>query len=222
MTSKYHHIYGLWFAAEDQEIVFYVGHTTNLERRREEHLTNAFNPRHAEFDTEKYRWCRSLREQGLEYDLKPLALFVKDDDNSEYEWILRQARENIDLGITFYNGMPLCNMKAGDFLDEMLANRAIKTAKDIQDFKNRRLQIERERRSYLRDFSGDAEPTAQAQKIINWLQQDAERRQQIAEVEAKQRLEREGKYKAMLSDPERQERIRLETERMMNGDKKEN
>lgn len=218
--SKYHHIYGLWFPADNQEIIFYVGHTNDLERRREEHLTNAFNPRHAEYLTEKYHWCRSLREQGLEYDLKPLALFVKDDDNSEYEWILRQARENIDLGITFYNSMPLCNMKAGDFLDEMLADRAIKTAKDIQDFKNRRLQIERERRTYLRNFSGTAEPTAQAQKIINWLQEDGERRQQIALVEAKKRLEREGKYNTMLNDPERINRIKQETERMMNGNKK--
>ena len=74
----------------------------------------------------------------------------------------------------------------GDFLDEMLADRSIKTAKDIQNFKNKRLQIERERRSYLRDFSGTAEPTAQAQKIINWLHQDGERRQQIAEDAAKQ------------------------------------
>lgn len=220
--NKHHHIYGLFFTVDEQDIVFYVGHSNNLERRREEHLTNAVNPNHAEYLTEKYRWCRSLREQGIDYDLKPLQLWVSTDEASEYAWILRQARENIEHGITFYDGMPLCNMKAGDFLDEMLADRSITTAKDVKEFKNKRLQIERERRSYLRDFSGTAEPTAQAQKIIDWFKKDSEQRQQKAEDAAKKRMAREGKYNAMLSDPERQERIRIETERMMNGNKKEN
>lgn len=213
-----HHIYGLQFRAADDTIVFYVGHTTDLERRADEHNKNSQNPRHAEYNTEKYQWCRSLREQGLEFELVPLQLYAMTDEDSEYEWILRQARQNIAAGISFYDGSPLCNMKGGDFIWEMMADRNIRTAKDIKTYRQKKHKIETERRSYLRDFAGNCEPTAQAQTIIDWLHRDAARRQQLADVEAKRQQDREGKYKAMLSDPERINRIKQETERMMKND----
>lgn len=217
--NKHHHIYGLQFVANDQPIVFYVGHTNDLERRSDEHLRNSQNPRHAEYNTEKYQWCRSLREQGLEFELVPLQLAAVADEDSEYEWILRQARTNILAGVSFYDGSPLCNMKGGDFIWEMMADKAIKTAKDIKTYRQKKYKIETERRSYIRDFGGDVEPTAQAKKIIDWLKQDGERRSLLADVEAKRQQEAEGKYNAMLSDPERINRIKQQTERMMNGDK---
>jgi len=222
MKNDAHHIYGLQFKAGDDTVIFYVGHTNDLERRATEHQVNSANPKHAEYNTEKYQWCRSLREQGLEFELVPLQLFASTDEDSEYEWILRQARQNIQQGISFYNDSPLCNMKGGDFIWEMMADRNIRTAKDIKTFRQNKHKIERERRSYLRDFSGTAEPTAQAQKIIDWLHRDGERRQQLADVEAKRQQDRAAKYATMLNDPERIKRIKQETERMMNGDKKEN
>lgn len=220
--SKHHHIYGLQFMAGNEPVIFYVGHTNDLDRRSQEHQTNSQNPNHAEYNTEKYRWCRSLREQGLQFELVPLQLFVSADEDSEYEWILKQARQNISAGISFYDGSPLCNMKGGDFIWEMMADRNIRTAKDIKVFRQKKYKIEQERRSYLREFAGTSEPTAQAQKIITWFQQDGERRFKLADIEAKRQQDREGKYNTMLTDPERINRIKQETERMLNGDKKEN
>ena len=222
MKNKHHHIYGLYFNLADNDIVFYVGHTNNLERRTEEHLTNAFNPEHAEYNTEKYQWCRSLREQGIEYNLKPLKLWATTEDDSEYEWILRVARDNEDAGIRFYDGGLLCNMKAGDFIHEMMADRTINTAKDIADFRRNREKLKTERRSYLRDFSGSQETTPGAQKIIDWLQADSAIRRQEAEEALKRQQIKEGKYNAMLADPARALRIKQETERMQNGNKEKN
>lgn len=219
MQNKHHHIYGLQFVANELPIVFYVGHTNDMERRAAEHHRNSENPEHAEYLTEKYQWCRSLREQGLEFELVPLQLFAETDEDSEYEWILRQARENILAGISFYDGSPLCNMKGGDFIWEMMADKNIKTAKDIKTYRQKKYKIETERRSYIRDFSGDAEPTDAAKKMIAWLHRDGARRSELADVEAKRQQEAEGKYNAMLSDPERINRIKQQTERMMNGDK---
>ena len=219
MKNDAHHIYGLQFQAADDTIVFYVGHTNDLERRSEEHQKNSQNPRHAEYNTEKYQWCRSLREQGLEFELVPLQLYASTDEDSEYEWILRQARLNIAAGISFYNGAPLCNMKGGDFIWEMMAKPEITLAKHIKTYRQEKYKIERERRSYLREFAGNCEPTAQAQTIIDWLHKDGERRQQLADVEAKRQQDRAAKYNTMLNDPERQAKIRLETERMMGSEK---
>ena len=208
--------------AGDLPVIFYVGHTNDLERRADEHRTNSANPRHAEYNTEKYQWCRSLREQGLEFQFVALQLYASTDEDSEYEWILRQARENIAQGISFYNGSPLCNMKGGDFIWEMMAEKQIRTAKDIKAFRQNKHKIERERRSYLRDFGGYSEPTEQAKKIIGWLVKDGERRNKLADDMAKRQQERDNKYATMLNDPERIARIKQATERMMNGDQKEN
>lgn len=220
--SKHHHIYALQFMIGDSPVVFYVGHTNDLERRAEEHRTNSANPNHAEYNTEKYQWCRSLREQGLEFEFVALQLYASTDEDSEYEWILRQARQNIQQGISFYNDSPLCNMKGGDFIWEMMAEKQIRTAKDIKEFRQRKHKIERERRSYLRDFAGTGEPTEQAKKIIGWLVKDGERRSKLADEAAKREQDRAAKYNTMLNDPERIKRIKLETERMMNGYKEEN
>lgn len=217
-----HHIYGLQFLAGDEPVIFYVGHTNDLERRATEHLRNSDNPRHAEYNTEKYQWCRSLREQGLQFELVPLQLYATTDEDSEYEWILRQARANIAAGISFYAGAPLCNMKGGDFIWEMMAKPEITQAKHIKTYREEKYKIETEQRSYLRDFSSTAEPTENAKKIIEWLHTDAARRSKIADEAAKAKQIRDGKYDTMLRDPERINRIKLETERMMNGDKEKN
>jgi hypothetical protein len=219
--NKHHHIYALEFKAGDQDIVFYVGHTTDLERRANEHQVNSENPKHAEYDTEKYQWCRSLRRQGLEFELVPLQLYASTDEDSEYEWILRQARQNVLAKISFYNGHPLCNMKGGDFIWEMMADKAIKSAKDIKEFRLNKQKIDREHRSYIRDFAGTRSAPEQAQNIVDWLKRDGERRSKLADDEAKLKQSRQGKYNTMLNDPERIAKIRIETERMMNDSKKE-
>lgn len=219
--SKHHHIYALQFIVDNKPIVFYVGHTNDLERRADEHRNNSRNPNHAEYNTEKYQWARSLDEQAIAWQLEPLQLYAVADEDSEYEWILRQSRQNILAGISFYNDSPLCNMKGGDFIWEMMADKNISLAKDIKEFRIKRNKIEREQRSYLRNFAGTRSAPEQAQNIVNWLKQDGERRSKLADDAAKKEQDRLGKYNSMLNDPERRERIKQQTERMMNGDKEE-
>ena len=215
--SKHHHIYALQFVVDDAPIVFYVGHTTDLERRADEHGNNSKNPNHAEYNTEKYQWARSLDEQQIAWRLEPLQLYAVADEDSEYEWILRQSRQNILAGISFYNGHPLCNMKGGDFIWEMMADKTINRAKDIKEFRLNKLKIERERRSYIRDFTTTRSAPEHVENIISWLKRDGERRSQLADDEARRIQNQDVKYNTMLNDPERIKRIKAETERMMNG-----
>jgi hypothetical protein len=60
---------------------------------------------------------------------------VEDDEDSEYSWVLRVARNNQHDGITFYNDLPLTNMRRGDLLEEMLADRSLNTAQQIKEWR---------------------------------------------------------------------------------------
>lgn len=163
-------LYTLAFLAGDEPVVFYVGHTNDVERRRGEHTRNPLNPKHAEYDTYKYRWCRDLISAGIEYTLTPI-LEIDSDDDSEYEWILKFARDNEQRGIEFYDGYPLTNMKAGDFLTEILAIPEINTAEDIREYRNAKAI---RAISYERDGGGTGEYTEQGAKHIEEAHRIAE------------------------------------------------
>jgi hypothetical protein len=64
-----------------------------------------------------------------------LSPMVEDDEDSEYSWVLRVARNNQHDGITFYNDLPLTNMRRGDLLEEMLADRSLNTAQQIKEWR---------------------------------------------------------------------------------------
>jgi len=122
-------------------VVFYVGCTNDVVRRTQEHMRNPFVSGHAEYDTYKYRFCRDLADLDITYSMVIIEPAVDvADDSDEYSWILQTARINQDLGIKFYQDLPLTNMRAGDFLDEMIRDRTINSSGDIRAFKQRREQ----------------------------------------------------------------------------------
>ena len=167
-----HVVYGLAFVIEDEPIIFYVGHTNDVERRTREHANNPFNPNHSEYDTMKYRWCRQLHESRISYDLFVIREFVETDEDSEYAIILDVARDNQQRGITFFDGLPLTNMKAGDFIEEMLdagvqGSQGVKLYKEIMAISKRAI-------TYQREDLGTGEFTEQGQKHIDEAHRIAE------------------------------------------------
>lgn len=200
-------LYVLAFEAGNEPIVFYVGHTTDVERRRQEHMMNPLNPNHAEYNTYKYQWARSLIETGIEYKLIPLHK-IETDDDTEYEWILKFARRNAEAGIAFYDGYPLTNMKAGDFLGEILHRTEITTAEQITNYRRQRSI------SYLRDGTGELTPIGK--KIVADLQVYAEKVRQENAVREQKKLERENAQLIQLRDVSRRCRIVSETMALLN------
>lgn len=195
-------LYVLAFEADDEPIVFYVGHTNDIERRRQEHLNNPLNPNHAEYNTYKYQWARSLLEMGIEYKLIPLHK-IETDDDTEYEWILKFARRNADAGISFYDGYPLTNMKAGDFLTEIINRKDITTASDITKYRTQRSI------SYLRDGNGELTPIGK--KIVADLQVYAEKVRLENAEKAKKKMARENAQLIQLQDHSRKTKLIMET-----------
>lgn len=195
-------LYVLAFEADDEPIVFYVGHTNDIERRRQEHMTNPLNPNHAEYMTYKYQWARSLIEMGIEYMLIPLHK-IETDDDTEYEWILKFARRNAEANISFYEGYPLTNMKAGDFLTEILHKREISTAAEITKYRTQRSI------SYLRDGNGELTPIGK--KIVADLQVYAEKVRRENLEREKKKLERENAQLINLRSDNRKNKIMKET-----------
>lgn len=233
--AETHSIYALAFMADSVPVIFYVGHTKDHKRRRNEHLTNPFNPNHREYMTMKYRWCRSLRELGIDYDLIVLHEDVLDDDVTEYVKILEIARDNESKGITFYDGLPLTNMKAGDMLSEMLREN-VRTYDDVINFCDRQdgtkiaamVNYERDinspfasvRAQALDWFGPTPEPqTERARAVKLWLKEYGEKTwrdfEQSILQESLNKNQNQSKYEAMLADPERQARILAETRRLM-------
>jgi len=233
--TKTHSIYALAFMAQDTPVIFYVGHSNDVKRRRGEHLSNPFNVNHREYHTMKYRWCRSLRDAGIDYDLIVLHEDVVVDDVSEYLKILEIARDNTSKGIKFYDGLPLTNMKAGDLLYEMLQEN-VRTYEDIVAFHDRHdqrrtqaiIDYERDinspfagvRAQALDWFTPTPEPiTERARQIKLWLKEHADRSyaefKQSILTEDLVKNQKQSNYEKMLADPERQQRIREETLKLM-------
>ena len=190
-------VYTLAFQVEREDpMIFYVGTTNNFKRRQQEHRTNSINPQHSEYDTYKYQWIRSLEQLGIPYTMTQIVDVAETDEDSEYEWILRIARDNESKNIAFYENLPLTNMKAGDFLTEMLADKTIKTASDVARFRQERaeravtytrdpreqpeLQTENARRIIgdLKLFEPEIKRTHKRNKTApdcDWIKQDTQR-----------------------------------------------
>jgi hypothetical protein len=205
-----HKIYGLAFIDQyDTACIFYVGHTTDIDRRFREHAVNAYNKNHAEYDTYKYQFIRSLDELNIPWSISVLEEQVTHDDDSEYEWILRIARDNEDKSRQFYHGLPLTNMRAGDFVEEMVRDRSISTRQEVGAWRERRRQ-QREI-SYIRDQT-DTPQNLDAKELAR-----REQRQQIFQdwqsaIRQTPRSEPDcQRYLDMLNNTERQEKIQTET-----------
>jgi hypothetical protein len=197
-----HYLYTLVFDADPEPVVFYVGHTKDPKRREVEHRLAAKDPANTEY---KYQWCRELAAVGV-----PWAFVVvdeiEDDEDSEYAWILKFARRNQDLGIKFIDELPLTNMKAGDFLEEILADRTITTREEIREYRHQRSQAV----SYQR-----VRPTERAQQIIDSELAAAEQSRLDSYRQQRLQVAKDLAYEQMLNDPERQRRIQTETLKLM-------
>lgn len=121
-------------------VIFYIGCTNDPARRLREHQRNAFDLDHTESDTYKYQFIRDLKDLGLDFTMEIVEETAITDEADEYTYVLRAARLNESLDIKFYDSMPLTNMRAGDFLEEMLRDRSVVSAESIRSFRARQEQ----------------------------------------------------------------------------------
>ena len=195
-----HSLYTLSFGSGEDTAVFYVGCTNDVRRREAEHRNNPFNENHNEYNTFKYQFIRQLREVGMNFVFTALHQ-IEEDADSEYEWVLQFARANQAAGRTFIDGHPLTNMKAGDFLSEILNRPEVRTRSDIAQYRTARA-------NRVSSLERGESPSPSARTSQAWLEIQAalasakkpERHYTMSEVEA---------------DPERIERLRKQTEVMM-------
>jgi len=214
MTKKEnHYLYALTFDANPQPVVFYVGHTNNPKRRETEHRAAVRDTANTEY---KYQWCRQLEAVGVKWDFVVLGE-IEDDEDAEYEWVLKFARDNKSKDIAFIDDLPLTNMKAGDFLHEILDRPEIRTKKQIKQYREERKQRATD---YERDNdqSWNYVPTAKGEMFKEYVQALGEEHAAVSEQERQRAAEKAKKYMDMLNSPERQQRIREETERLMRED----
>jgi hypothetical protein len=215
--DKKHYLYVLAFDADPQPVVFYVGHTNNPKRRRTEHRSSAKDTANTEY---KYRWCRQLESIGVPWDFIVIGS-IEDDEDAEYEWILKFARDNQSKNIKFIDDLPLTNMKAGDFLGEILNRRDINTAGEIKQYRQQQANLKTI--NYTRTDTGitPAPISAKSQQLIDYLKASGEVSQAKTEEQRQRAEQRAQAYLKMLNDPNRQRRIQEETERLMQEDQNE-
>lgn len=212
-----HHLYALVFEAEPENVIFYVGHTNDLKRRETEHRSAVRNESNTEY---KYRWCRYLEAVGIEWHMVDLGL-IEDDEDTEYAWVLKIARDNIDRGIEFIEGLPLTNMKAGDFLEEILHKREIATNEQIRNY---RIHREQQRKvSYERDSAEDFYTRTEEQqtrnvRLKNFLAAAGEASSAQEETQRAKAAQRAENYLTMINDSNRKQRIKDATDKMENDE----
>lgn len=147
--KKFVSVYHLYFMIGDRKITYYIGRTGDVKRREREHRLAVLD---SQEQTDKYRWSRQLEKSGIEWHMEVLSDMVEDNLESEYEWVLRAARNNRHDGVKFYNDLPLTNLRRGDFLEEMLAQSNVNTAEQIRDWiavRELRRQVEYESRHFV-------------------------------------------------------------------------
>jgi hypothetical protein len=208
-------LYTLFFEAEpDNPVVFYVGHTNDVDRRWTEHINNAFNENHAEYETYKYRWIRSLRDVGIECQMDVLHEIDTDDD-TEYEWILKIARMNTRLGIEFYDGYPLTNMKAGDLLTELIACKYVTSKEDIAKYR----QAKQHTVTYTRaDGKQEESFTTKGAAIIAELHRQADASRAERHRQSIKQIARAAQQKIDLQDPGRIAKLKQQTRDLLYAD----
>jgi len=215
-----HYLYTLVFDASPQPVVFYVGRTIDPRRREAEHRYAVKDLTNQEY---KYQFCRELAEIGVDWQMA-VACEIDNDEDSEYEWVLKFARHNRNAGIEFIEGLPLTNMRRGDFYEEMIAEKSIQTAEDIKEYRLQRIEAAKAvkfKKAADWDFSGTTpEPTGMLAKIMaEWMRNRCPGKfQDFAEEKKRQREE---EYQKMINDPDRTERIKAETLRLMAEDREQ-
>jgi predicted GIY-YIG superfamily endonuclease len=208
-----HSLYTLSFDAPDGPIVFYVGCTNNPDRREREHKTNPFNENHAEYMTFKYQFCRMLAAKEQAYKLDVIIDDIGSDEDSEYEWVLNFARHNTENGYEFLNGYPLTNMKAGDFLSEIINRPEVRTASDIKKYKADKIaKLKAISYKRNREIEGPVNPAWTALKAKMEVESVAYIEQ--CELKSRKKAEAQAAEIAMLTSDDRMARLAAETKRL--------
>ena len=192
-----HFLYTLKFESIQGDVVFYVGHTNDPKRRETEHRGAAKNLDNQEY---KYQTCRMLDEAGVRWYFEVVGE-IDDDEDSEYEWVLKYARVNQDQGMTFIDNLPLTNMRRGDFLEEILMDRTINTASEIGEYRQ-------QRKNRVTSYN---QGTPLSQQLVAGLNDKVELDRIQRHEQRLKAIQREQNYQAMIADPERQNRIRQQT-----------
>ena len=135
MSATTESIYGLFYddfrspqhlQEGPDEVLFYVGRTTNIEKRMKQHLYEA-----GAGTEDKYVFMRDLKQKNIEWHHKVLQA-VCDSDNRpwEYFYVIESIRK----------GSPLKNMRYGDFqhisssrLNLFAADKSICTVDDLKE-----------------------------------------------------------------------------------------
>jgi hypothetical protein len=212
-----HYLYTLVFDAEPQPVVFYVGRTIDPKRREAEHRYAVKDLSNQEY---KYQFCRELAAVGINWHMAVVSE-IENDEDSEYEWVLKFARHNRKNDIEFIEGLPLTNMRRGDFYEEMIAEKSIQTAADIREYRLQRIEAAKAvkfKKAADWDFTGTTpEPTGMLAKIMaEWMRNRCPGKFQ--DFEAEKKKQREEEYSKMINDPARIERIKAVTLRLMAED----
>jgi len=209
-------IYALVFDTDTGPVVFYVGCTNDIERRRAEHKRNFSDVRHVEYNTHKYRWCRALLDLDIPTRLEVLVDSAEIDEDSEYEWVLKFARHNESQAITFYDNLPLTNMRAGDFLEEMLRDKTVNTRDDIRVFRERKAA---ERAAKTVQYTRETEVAAGKElrrSVIDYAKLEGESNKTEAVIKNLQQVAREQKRAAEIQKA-RQNSIEFWNDKLLNG-----
>ena len=194
-----HFLYTLKFESVQGDVVFYVGHTNDPRRRETEHKSAAKNTDNQEY---KYQTCRMLDKAEVRWYFEVVGE-IDNDEDTEYEWVLKYARVNQDMGMTFIDDLPLTNMRRGDFLEEILADKTISTASDIKQYRQ-------DRKNRVSSYMGSG-IGANSSRVITKLNDEVEANRIQRHEQRLKAIQREQNYQAMITDPERQNRIREQT-----------
>jgi predicted GIY-YIG superfamily endonuclease len=206
--------------ARDETIVFYVGCTNHAARRRAEHRRNSLDQQHPEYNTYKYQWIRQLDQHHTEFQLEVIAQDVVEDRNSEYEYVLKFARYNQLLGRGFYEDMPLTNMRAGDFLSEMMRDSSVTTATEIGAWRQSRAKGSRVT-AYDRAQQGSAQGQQQRRNVANAMIEITEQKRidnVLAELKRQQQQHRQQQELTLIRQQQQAEWIR--TGKILNAKEK--
>jgi hypothetical protein len=140
---------------------------------------------------------------------------ISTDDDTEYEWILKIARMNERLGIEFYDGYPLTNMKAGDLLEELVGCKYVTTKEDITKYREAR----RNTVTYTRSDGKQAQSyTTKGQAIIAELHRQADTARAERHRQTIKKIARQKQQEIDLQDPGRADKLRKQTTDLLYAD----
>lgn len=202
-------IYALYFGDDAVRAYFYVGHTTDPERRLKEHKRSAVNG-----TEDKYQYIRQeLDPHNIKWDMEVIKTIPDGEYPPDYEryYVIKYTLE----------GHPLQNMKHGDLskrkeLEEQLADTSIRSVESVRADRLRReklAQEEQERKAFeksekLRKKIEEEKRQAEREEMIR-ATLDFRRKKALEIQEEIMRKSEERKKQREIEEAEQAEKLRL-------------